>query len=190
MPNPVGHVPAYRDELGAVINRNTGANSPASTTVGNLRIYTFTPGDWVPMDYQINHDVNIPPAGNVILHPHVHFTFAAAPANGATVIWEYIYVYAKPLLVTTGKGTGAATYTAEATLTSPTFTCDGTEGLQHFITDLGDISIPLADFGVSLDIWGIIRLKATSTVAAGKVGLRWNDIHKSIDRFGTSAEYA
>lgn len=33
--------PAYRDELGAVINRNTGVNSPTLATVGNLRVYTF-----------------------------------------------------------------------------------------------------------------------------------------------------
>lgn len=186
-------IPCFRDELGAVIVRNTGVGAPALTALpsprGNLRVTTFAPGDWVPQDFQINHDAYIPAVGNVTLDCHAHFTFAATPAAGATVIFEYEYCLAKPTLVTTGKGS-AVTYSSVATITGPTFVCDGTEGQQHFLYEIGHIDVPISDYGASLDIIGVIRLKSTSTVAAGKVALRWCDLHKLVTQFGTATEYA
>lgn len=193
MANPVGHELAYLDELGSAYTHGTGAGSTKRVALagGLSAIYglCFAPGDYTDVLFQFNHDVHVPLTGNVTLDLHVHWSTVAAPAAGATVIWELDVIGAKPTLVTTGKGSAAQYAASVTTLVSPTFVSDGTEVRHHFLSDMGDLSIPVADWGPSYCLWGTFRLKATSTVAADKVCLQWLDWHKRVGSFGTATEY-
>jgi hypothetical protein len=136
--------------------------------------------------YQINHDVHVPGTGaDLVFHPHVHWAAMSAPTASQTIIWEFEFISAKP---TTD---GSATFgSSSTTLTAATYTTDGNELRKHFLTDLGDITITQANFGSSLVIWGVLRLKDTSTIASGKIAMLGFDLHKRVGRFGSAGEYA
>lgn len=186
-------IASYRDELGPAYTHSTGGGTTAMVALAGglsaIRGLTFQPGDYIDCIFQINHDILIPPSGNVTLHPHVHWTCVAAPANGATVIWEFLVFGAKPTLVTTAKGSAVAFPTSYATYTTPTFVCDGNETRLHLLQDMGDIEIPYGDYGSSYVLWGTLRMKSTATVAANKVALLSFDLHKMVQQFGSATEY-
>lgn len=186
-------LPCYRDELGpAYSHGNGGGQTTRVALAGGLSaIYgmTFGPGAYVDTLFQLNHDAYIPGTGTVDLHPHVHWTCVAAPGAGTTCIWEFEYIFAKPTLVTTAKGAAVAYGSSSTVLTGPTFTFDGSETRMHFLTDLGDIQIPVANYSPSLCIWGTFRMKATSNVSPSIVALQFLDLHKLVTQVGTASEY-
>ena len=174
----------WDDVLGPAFGLGPGAQAPNPVTfVGVTRLLTFNPAtpDNVDCSLQIPHDVYIPPSGNVVISPHVHWTFVAEPADGSTVTWVFDYVYGKI------GGTFAASTTASngVTYTEPVST---TSVRIHQLQELDDILIPIADFSVSTVIVG--RLKLTGTVAADRVGLLSFDMHYQKGPFGTVSEFA
>jgi hypothetical protein len=181
-------LPVYRDELGPAYTHGTGSGTTAMVNLagglGAIRGMTFKPGDYVDTTFQINHDIYIS-GSDITLHPHVHWTAVSAPAAGATVIWEFEYIGTKPTL------DGSTTFSASPTLsTSTAHVCDGNETRKHYLTDMPEIVIPLADYGSSYILWGTFRMKATSTVAASKIALLSFDLHKIVQQLGTAGEYA
>lgn len=188
---PVGHILAYRDELGPAFSLGKGSAAPAETAFAGaagpnmIRGLTFAAGDSVDVFFQMNHDVHIPPNASVVFDAHVHCTFMAAPTASQTVIWEFLYIGSKPSL------DGSSSFPAsEGTLTQTTYTTDGNELRKHFLWDLGDITITAANYGSSYGIWGVLRMKSTATIAAGKVALLGFDLHKRVGQYGTAGEYA
>ena len=179
----------YMDELGPAYGFGKGAAEPGNTALAGglsaIRGLTFGAGDYVDVVIQMNHDVAIPATGNVVFDAHCHVTFVAAPAAGATVIFEFEYIGAKP--TTDGSATFSDT---SATLTTATYTCDGNETRKHFLWDMGNITIPVADYGSSYILWGTFRMKSTATVAAAKCALLAFDLHKKVGPRGTVTEYA
>ena len=184
---PIGHVLAYRDELGPAYSFGKGAAAPGNTALAgglaNIRGLTFGPGDSADVVIQINHDVMIPPVGNVSLDAHVHWTAVDAPAVGATVVWKFEYLGAKPS--TDGSAVFPSTST---TLTSTPHTCDGNEVRKHYLEDMGDVVIPSTSYGPSYILWGTLSMSTAATVAAAKVALLAFDLHKLVDRFGSTSE--
>jgi hypothetical protein len=189
MPDKTLINPCYRDELGPAYSFGSGAAAPSMQALAGglsgIRGLTFGPGDTVDVVIQINHDIKIPAAGNITFDAHVHWTAVSAPAAGATVIWEFEYLGCKPSV------DGSSAFPAASTLlTASTITCDGNEVRKHYLKDMGDITVAAADYGSSYILWGTLRMKATSTVANGKIALLAFDLHKLVEQFGTATEYA
>jgi hypothetical protein len=189
MPDKSLFLPCYRDELGPVYSFGAGAAAPSMQALAGglsaIRGMTFAPGDNIDVAFQINHDILIPAAGNISFDAHVHWTAVAAPAAGATVIWEFEYLGAKPSI------DGSSSFPATSTvLTAATHTCDGNEVRKHYLTDMGNIVVPVADYGSSYILWGTFRLKSTSTVALNRVAVLAFDLHKMVQQNGTATEYA
>ncbi len=152
------------------------------TDDNELRIPVFNPGDRVYTSLQLPHDVYRPVSGNVILRPHVHWTFVAEPTTSRTVIWELHYVVAK---------IGATFASSVTPLTATAYTTTGdAEVRQHFVTSLGDLTVAAADMGPSMIFIGNLVLKATSTVDNARVGLLSFDYHYQIGPRGTDSEFS
>jgi hypothetical protein len=185
----------WNDALGPAYAGGSGAAAPSYTTnfiaatgaggadANELRLPTFTASqnDRVYFTTQIPHDIYIPPTGNVLIAPHVHWTFNAEPTTGRTVIWELNYVFAKyparfPEAATAAL---AETYTTTA----------AAEIRLHLISSFPMISIPGADCGPSMIFVAALKLKSTSTVDAGAVGLLSFDWHYRINSVGTIFEF-
>lgn len=188
----------FLDALAPAFANGAGAASPGYSTDfiaatgsggghGNeLRLPVFTAGteDRVYTTTQIQHDLWIPSAGEVVFRPHVHWTFIAEPTAGRTVVWEWNYVVAKAgatfaATVTPATAAGAAIYTTTA----------AAEIRQHLITKLPDIVLPAADCEPSIMFIGALKLKSTSTVDAAVVGLLSFDLHYLAGPAGTDTEY-
>jgi hypothetical protein len=153
-----------------------------STDDNELRIPTFSPGDRVYTSLQFPHDLYIPASGNVILRPHVHWTFVAEPTTSRTVIWEMRYVYAKI------NGTFASSVTP---LAATTYTTTGSAEIRiHNVTSLGDITVAAADMSPSMIFICNLGLKDTSTVNANVVGLLSFDFHYQTGPRGTDSEFS
>jgi hypothetical protein len=86
---------------------------------------------------QIPHNLYVPASGNVLIAPHVHWTFNAEPTTGRTVIWELNYVLAKYL---------ARFSEAVTALDAETYTTTAAAEIRtHLISPFPMISIPAAD---------------------------------------------
>ena len=167
-----------------------GAAAPSYTTDflaetgsedNELRIPVFGAGDRVYTSLQFPHDIYIPGSGNIILRPHVHWTFIAEPTTGRTVIWELRYVIAK---------IDGAFGSSETTLTADTYTTTGDAEIRiHKVTTLGNVTVAASDMSPSMIVIANLGLKDTSTVDAGRVGLLSFDFHYQIGPFGTNTEF-
>jgi hypothetical protein len=179
----------WDDALAPSFALGAGAAAPSITAfVGVTRLLTFGPGDSVDVEIQVPHDMLIPSSGNLPFKPHVHWTFVSEPVTGQTVIWEFEYVYAAGGGSLETAGTFGAT--TETPLTAATYTTTGdAEIRKHLITGLGDISIAVANVAPSMIFVGRLILKATSTIAAGVVGLLSFDIHYQKGPVGTVTEF-
>lgn len=169
--------PSYtNDFIAATGGGGSDANElriPVFTASTNDRVYTST---------QIFHDLNIPSSGNVVFKPHVHWTFIAEPTDGRTVIWELNYVYAKVY------GTFASSVTP---LVATAYdTTASAEIRKHIVTSMGDITIAAANCGPSMIFICALKLKSTSTVDAGVVGLLSFDFHYQKGPAGTDSEFS
>jgi len=152
-----------------------------ATNDNELRIPVFAPGDRIYTSLQFPHDIYIPGSGNIVLRPHVHWTFVAEPTTDRTVIWELRYVVAK---------INATFASSVSTLPAPTYTTTAdAEIRKHFVTSLGDITVAAADMSVSMIVIANLGLKDTSTVDTGRVGLLSFDFHYQIGPFGTNTEF-
>lgn len=181
----------WTDALCPAHAAGSGAAAPSYTTNfiaetgsddNELRIPVFGPGDRVYTSLQLPHDLYIPSSGNVILRPHVHWTFIAEPTDSRTVIWEVRYVYAKI------NGTFAS---SETTLTATTYTTTGDAEIRiHNVTSLGDITVATADMSPSMIFICNLGLKDTSTVDAGRVGFLSFDFHYQTGPRGTDSEFS
>lgn len=197
MPKVHGGVPlVWDDSLAPAFAAGSGAAAPSYTTdfiaatgaggsdANELRLPTFTASsnDRVYTTTQIFHDLHIPSSGNITFKPHVHWTFISEPTDSRTVIWELNYVYAK----------NDATFASSVSpLVASTYTTTGSaEVRKHIITALGDISIAAANCGPSMIFICSLKLKSTSTVDAGIVGLLSFDIHYQKGPAGTDSEYS
>lgn len=168
-----------------------GAAAPSYTTDfiaetgsldNELRIPVFGAGDRVYTSLQFPHDIYIPSSGNVILRPHVHWTFVAEPTTGRTVIWELRYAIAK---------INAQFASQVATLTGPTYTTvSDPEIRKHMVLSLGDLVVAADDMSPSMIVIANLGLKDTSTVDAGRVGLLSFDFHYQVGPLGTDTEFA
>jgi hypothetical protein len=167
-----------------------GAAAPSYTTdfiaeVGSedneLRIPVLAGGDRIYTSLQLPHDLYIPASGNIIMRPHVHWTFIAEPTDGRTVIWELRYVYAKV------NGTFAS---SETTLTAATYTTTADPEIRiHNVTSLGNVTVAAADMSPSMIFICNLGLKDSSTVDAGRVGLLSFDFHYQSGPRGTDSEF-
>lgn len=154
----------------------TGSND------NELRIPVFGAGDRVYTSLQLPHDLYIPGSGNIILRPHVHWTFVAEPTTDRTVIWEARYVIAK---------VDATFPDTAAILTAATYTTTGNAEIRkHLVTSLGNVTVAAADMSPSMIIICNIGLKDTSTVDASRVGLLSFDFHYQIGPRGTNSEFS
>lgn len=167
--------PSYTVDL--IAETSGGDNNelriPAFTAGTNDRVYTVT---------QVLHDLYIPNSGTVTFRPHVHWTFIAEPTTGRTVVWELNYVYAKA---------GAVFPAAVTPLIATAYTTTGDAEIRtHIITELGNIVINAADLGPSMIFIWALKLKDTSTVDAGRVGLLSFDLHYLCGPRGTDSEYS
>lgn len=186
----------WDDTLTPAFAAGAGAASPAYTTdfiaatggggsdANELRIPVFTAStnDRVYSTVQIFHDLHIPNSGNVTFKPHVHWCFIAEPTNDRTVIWELNYVYAKA---------NAAFASSVTPLVATAYTTTGTaEVRNHNITSLGDIVIAAENCGPSMIFVCSLKLKSTSTVDAGTVGLLAFDLHYQKGPIGTDSEFS
>lgn len=154
----------------------TGSND------NELRIPVFGAGDRVYTSLQLPHDLYIPGSGNIILRPHVHWTFVAEPTTDRTVIWEARYVIAK---------VDATFPDTAAILTAATYTTTGNAEIRkHLVTSLGNVTVAAADMSPSMIIICNIGLKDTSTVDANLVGLLSFDFHYQIGPRGTNSEFS
>jgi hypothetical protein len=168
-----------------------GAAAPSYTTDfiaetgtddNELRIPVFNPGDRVYTSLQLPHDLYIPASGNIILRPHVHYTFVAEPTTDRTVIWELRYIYAK---------INATFPDAETTLTADTYTTTGdAEVRQHKVVSLGDLTVAAADMSPSMIFICNLGLKNTSTIDNSVTGLLSFDFHYQTGPRGTDAEFS
>lgn len=197
MPKIHGGTPVVWDDSTApAFSAGSGAAAPSYTTdliaatgaggadANELRVPTFTASsnDRVYGTIQVMHDLHIPSSGNVTFKPHVHWTFVSEPTDGRTVIWELNYVYAKA---------DAAFASSVTPLVATAYTTTAaTEVRKHIITALGDITIAAADCGPSMIFILSLKLKSTSTVDAGIVGLLSFDIHYQKGPAGTDTEYS
>ena len=146
-----------------------------------LRLPTFTAGDRIYTSLQFPHDIYIPDSGNLILRPHVHWTFISEPTTGRTVIWEVRYVVAK---------IDAVFPAAVSVLADTTYTTTGdAEIRKHIVTSLGNIVVAAADMSPSMIVICNLGLKDTSTVNAGSVGLLSFDFHYQTAPRGTDTEF-
>jgi len=183
--NPVtwndANSPAFASGLGAAAPVITDFVGTGATSV-RLDAFTASTEDRVHNTLQIMHGLYLPASGNVTFSPHVHWTFLAEPADAETVIWEWTYVYAK---------IDAQFQSSVQTATMATYTTTAaTEIRKHILSESTDIAIPVAECGVSMIFAGTLRLKSTSSIAAGQVALLSFDLHHQNMRLGTVAEYA
>lgn len=189
-----GLPPVWNDSASPAFSQGPGAAAPATNVdfiaatgaggadANELRLptYTASTNDRGYATIQIMHDLRIPASGNVTFRPHVHWTFISEPTDSRTVVWELYYVYAKV------GGTFASSVTP---LTGPTYTTTGAAEIRvHKITSLGDITVAAADCGPSMIFVCNLKLKSTSTVDAGIVGLLSFDIHYQTGPLGTDSE--
>ena len=197
MPKVHGGIPLTWDDAAApAFAAGLGQASPSYTTdfiaatggggadANELRLPTFTAStnDRVYTTTQVLHDLHIPSSGNVTFKPHVHFTFLSEPTDSRTVIWELNYVYAK-------KDAVFASSVTPVTSTEYTTTGDA-EVRKHLVVALGDITIAAANCGPSMIFVCSLKLKSTSTIDAGIVGLLSFDIHYQKGPIGTDGEYS
>lgn len=165
----------WRDLLGEVIVRNTGASKPTFATYRDtLSDYKFAAGDEEFFDYHIPHDYVL----GTDIHLHIHWSHTGNLVTGGTVTFEYEISYSK--------GHNQAAFSA-----SVTATFNGTASTtqyQHIITE---IQISAASPSASqidsddLEPDGVImaRLKVTSndiTVSGGAVPdpfIHYADVH-------------
>lgn len=197
MPKVHGGVPlVWDDTLAPAFASGAGAAAPSYTTdliaatgaggsdANELRLPVFTASsnDRVYTTTQVFHDLYIPSSGNVTFKPHVHWTFISEPTNDRTVIWELNYVYAK----------AAATFASSVTpLVATAYTTTGSaEVRNHIITSIGDIVVAAANCGPSMIFVCSLKLKSTSTVDAGIVGLLSFDLHYQKGPAGTDSEFS
>jgi hypothetical protein len=168
-----------------------GAAAPSYTTDfiaetgsddNELRIPVFNPGDRVYTSLQLPHDLYIPASGNIILRPHVHYTFVAEPTTDRTVIWELHYVAAK---------INATFASSVTTLTANAYTTTGdAEVRQHKVVSLGDLTVAAADMSPSMIFICNLGLKNTSTVDNSVTGLLSFDFHYQTGPRGTDSEFS
>ena len=185
----------WTDALGPAYAGGQGAAAPSYTTdfiaatgggggdANELRLptYTASQSDRVYFTTQIPHNLYVPASGNVLIAPHVHWTFNAEPTTGRTVIWELNYVLAKYL---------AQFPEAVTALDAETYTTTAAAEIRtHLISPFPMISIPGADCGPSMILVAALKLKSTSTVDAGVVGLLSFDWHYRTNSVGTLFEY-
>lgn len=186
----------WDDALSPAFGNGAGAASPSYATdfiaatgaggadANEIRLPTFSPAtnDRVYTGIQFSHNIQIPTAGNIVLRPHVHWTFVGEPTNARTVIWKYHYVYAK---------IGASFASSVATATGDTYTTSAdTEIRKHIVTSMGDILVAAANVGPSMCFVGTLKLDASSTVDAAIVGLVSFDLHYQMGAMGTMTEFA
>lgn len=194
-----GLPPVWLDALGPVFGQAAGAASPsdavlatASPTDTTMDVHALNfnaaTNDRQYCSVQVQHDLLLPPTGDVIFKPHVHFTFLSAPTVGETVRWKIAYVYAKPGISTGSAGRFAA---APTILSANTYTVAGAdEARYHLIAPAGDVVIPVADCGPSMVFMYTLKLDSASTIASGKVAGLYVDWHYQAGPVGTDGEFS
>ncbi|KKL93335.1 hypothetical protein LCGC14_1875700, partial [marine sediment metagenome] len=173
----------WRDILGDVFARNTGATKPTFTTYRDTVLdYQFAADDEEYFKFHIPHDYVI----GTDLHFHIHWSHTGSLVTGGTVTFEYEMSYAK--------GWNQAAFGASV---STTFNgTASTTQYQHIITEIQiSAASPSASQIDSDDLEPdgviILRLKVTSndiTVASGGVPdpfIHYADIHYQSTNIGT-----
>jgi hypothetical protein len=193
MPVQQGSSPTvWNDAIGPAFGAGPGSAAPSYTvafladTGGgneiNLVTMTASTNDRVYTTIQLPHDLVIPSSGNIILKPHVHWTFNTAPGAGLTVVWELNYVLAK---------INAQFGAAVTPLTATAYTTTGSnEVRKHLVTSLGDITVAAANVGPSMMLVGNIKLKSTSTIGSSLVAMLSFDVHYQVGPRGTDSEFS
>ena len=116
----------WRDLLGDVFARNTGANKPTFTTYrDSLMDYQFAVGDEEYFKFHIPHDY----VAATDIHLHVHWSHISADVNGGTVTFEYEISYAM--------GHSQAVFGASVGTTFPGTAATGAGGqYKHVISEV------------------------------------------------------
>ena len=178
----------WRDLLGDVFARNTGASKPALATYRDtLTEYQFAAGDEEYFKYHIPHDY----VAGTHLHLHVHWSHNATTVTGGTITLEYEISYAK--------GWNQAAFGASVTTTYAG--TPSTTQYQHIISEVQiSATSPSASQIDSDDLEpdGVIiaRLKVTAnnmTVSGGGVPdpfIHYVDIHYQSTNIGTKERSA
>ena len=115
--------PVYRDILGDVTVRGTGANNPTWSQIGTSALYgyKFAVGDELWMNFHLPHDYIL---GTDIFF-HVHWLPDGTNAN--SVKWQFEYAYAK--------GHNQAAYNIGSTTTVTAEQTVGGTQYQHYVTE-------------------------------------------------------
>jgi len=176
--------PAFANAAGAAAPTIGDFIAQTGSDANELRLWRFTASqnDRVYGVIQIMHDLDIPPSGNVIFRPHVHWTFWEEPTTGRTVIWHLNYVVAK----VNGTFPNTVSFLPGATYT----TTDDAEVRKHLVSNFGDLVVPAADCGPSMIFLCNLKLASASTVDAGAVALLSFDIHYRTGPLGTDTEFS
>ncbi|KKN52318.1 hypothetical protein LCGC14_0614190, partial [marine sediment metagenome] len=82
----------WRDLLGELFARNTGANKPSRATyIGNITQAQFAAGKEEEFEYHIPHDY----VAGTDIHLHVHWSHTGATVNGGSLVFTYEISYSK-----------------------------------------------------------------------------------------------
>lgn len=176
--------PAFGTVLGASAPSDVilSTANPADATM-DIHTLGFNENteDRVYCSIQFPHDIYIPESGNIILAPHVHWSFISEPDSDLTVIFKLAYVYAAH---------NAQFAAAPTILTSETYTTGATAEIRkHLTSRFANVSIPVADIGPSTIIMSTLKLDTTSTISNGVVCVLSIDWHYQKGPLGTNAEY-
>lgn len=173
----------FRDILGDVFARNTGASKPSFTTYRDTLLdFQFAANDEEYFKFHIPHDYVL--GTDVFLH--IHWSHTGALVTGGTITFEYEISYAK------GHNQGAFGASVDTTFNGSASTTQ----YQHIITEV-QVSAASPDGNQidsdDLEPDGVIiaRLKVTSndiTVSGGGVPdpfIHYADIHYQSTNIGT-----
>jgi hypothetical protein len=107
--DPTGPVYGWKDIIGEVHARNSGAAAPTLTTYrGNIQEYQMDSTDYVFNTFHIPHDY-VP---GTDIYIHVHWSHISAAVTGGSITWQFESTYAKGY----GQGSGSI-FAAPGTIT-------------------------------------------------------------------------
>lgn len=180
------HSPSYgwRDIIGKVIPKATGAGSPARAVYsgGQLGQYAFSANDVFDMEFHIPHDY----APGTDIYIHVHWSHNGTSISG-NAVFDIFHTYAK------GHNQGVFPAEKQLTITYPTVNLAATPKYTHRIDEVvvsaGAPTAALMDRNlIEPDGLVLATLRATSIPVLGGGGrlfIHTSDIHYQSTNIGT-----
>lgn len=179
--------PQWRDIIGAISPKSSGAGSPARAVYagGNIGDYAFAAGDVCDQVFHFGHDLALNADGNPKdMHYHVHWSHNGTSISGNVVFTFYYQV---------GKRDGTFTSEKSLTITYATTNIATTPRYKHFVHET-QLSAAVATASLTANssievdglIVGTLKLTTLPTLSAGaKLFIHTADIHYQSTNHGT-----